>query len=260
MQERPFLFVVGSQKSGTTWLRNCLRHFVSIEAPEWYYPHLFHVIEQHVARFGGSLTPADRADRAIRMAKAAWFELVGDFGGDKSAYPSAPDDWLNPAMYPFAVRWARKHFPSGRVVVIVRDPRGVYNSLKHYLDVFRPGWSEEISPTSFGANWALNNKKWIADNPDAIVRFEDLKKDFEEQLVRVVSALGYPIQADKIECIKALEYEVSRRRVEQPEIYRTGTSDEWRYQIDKESIAAIEASAREVMDQLGYTCDDPSSP
>lgn len=250
--EMPFYFIVGSQKSGTTWLRNCLRHFITIASPEWYYPDLFWGIKEHIERFGTSLPPAERHARAIRMAAAAWSELIAGCEGDKSAYPSAPAEWLRPNVYPFAISMAKQHFPNAKVALIIRDPRGVFNSLQHYLDYFRSGWSNELDATSFGANWSLNNRAWLNDKPDAVVRYEDLKTDFERELTHILEGLDIPATEEKRIEVKEREFDVAGRRAEQPEIYRTGLTNEWQFKLDAACVADIESSAGELMDELGY--------
>lgn len=252
LDQKPLFFIVGSQKSGTSWLKNCLKHCIRIDSPEWYYPELHALISSHMDKYGASQSVEARRSSAQHMAVAAWAELLREFDGDKSAYPNAPADWVRTDLFPQAVQQAKTHFRDGRVVVITRDPRATYNSLKHYLEFHEEGWSLRLDPLDFARNWTLHNSAWLSDEPDVHVRYEDLKTDFDREMATVLKGLALPHDADLVATIRGAEFDVGAHKAELPALYRTGTTDEWMSKLDPSEIAAIEEGAGELMARLGY--------
>jgi hypothetical protein len=246
-------FIIGSQKSGTTWLRDCLDEFVLFCKPEWYYPQLLSGLADHIDSFGVSI-PAEKRLEAVRsISDAVWKALNGDFAGEKSAYPcSTTLGAIRPDIHALAVSKTREYFPNSRIGVIVRDPRAVFNSLRHYLDHFREGWSRETDPKIFAETWAHQNLEWVRQKPDAIVFYERLKTDFETTPRRAFSNLGIEHTPDDIARTKTKAYAVDGLRSRQPEIYRTGTIDEWRCKLEPEVAETILAIAGPAMTEIGY--------
>jgi hypothetical protein len=247
------IFIIGTQKSGTTWLRDCLNEFVPFCKPEWYFPQLLETIAKHVHVFGGSL-PEEKREAMIRKIGAdIWNVLNVGSRGEKSAYPcSNAFGLVRSDMHTQTVEQTRKYFPGSKVVVIVRDPRAVFNSLRHYLDHFRKGWSEEIDPNTFASNWAEQNLRWVNDNPDAVIRYEDLKTSFATCLSDLLVRLGIRHTAADIAEVENAVYCVSKLRPQQPEIYRTGTIDEWRQKLEPEIAKSIFDITAPAMAKIGY--------
>ena len=247
------VFVIGTQKSGTTWLRDCLAEFVSFSKLEWYYPNIFDAISKHVNTFGGHM-PADKRKNIVnKLCTNAWEILNEGHLGEKSAYPCSNE--LGPLcsdIHPFVVRTMREHFPNANIVVIVRDPRAVFNSLRHYLEHFKAGWSQDIDPRVFAENWAQQNLQWVRDNPDAIVLYEDLKGDFRNTLGDVLVKMKIEHNEEDLVKIENAMYSVDKLRPRQPEIYRTGTTTEWRYKVEPDIARAIIEVAEPAMREIGY--------
>lgn len=247
-------FIIGSQKSGTTWLRDCLNCFVPFLKPEWYYTELFQGIERHIEFFGGGLPQERRREITNRICQEAWSIMNEGFAGEKSAYPCS--DRLNPLrpdLHPDAVNDLRRRLTETHIVLIVRDPRAVFNSLMHYVDhMSSSNVSSELDPTFFAENWAYQNAKWIADRPDCIVRYEDLKTDFSASLSRILTKIEIDFSDQDIQSARDAVFDVNKLRPNQPEIYRTGTINEWREKLSYETISKIEHGAEYLMNELRY--------
>jgi sulfotransferase family protein len=252
-QARGEFFIIGTQKSGTTWLRDCLNEFVPFCKPEWYFPDLFDSITKHINTYGSSL-PAETRDGMIQsLCFDTWSALNGEYRGEKSAYPcSNALGQLRPDVHPFAVGMTKKYFHNAKIVVIVRDPRAIFNSLRHYLENFREGWSKDIDPKTFAENWAQQNLQWIRDKPESIVLYENLKTDFRNTLSRTLNNLEIKHTADDLLKVEEAVYNVGKLRPKQPEIYRTGTIDEWKRTVEPRISRIILEVAGSTMNEIGY--------
>ena len=250
------IHIVGSQKSGTTWLRDCLDVFRPFCKPEWYFPELIEKVEIWANTYGASIPVEDRSQKVRAIATAARRELLGAYKGEKSAYPCAgPHATVRADLHPRAVSILKEVFPNVKVAVIVRDPRAVYNSLCHYLDGFRPGWSSEINVETFAIEWARQNRGWASSDPSVVVLYEELKLNFIMTLNEVLSKMDIPHNFDDLRRTKDQIFSVDSLRPKQPEIYRTGTIDEWREKLGSDVVRQIVDGAGETMSFFGYSLD-----
>lgn len=247
-------FIVGSQKSGTTWLRDCLSCFVTFSKPEWYYPDLVAQIRDWIEIFGGSLDAAHRAELGARAARAAFEVILGEARGEKSAYPTVGNHMpLNADRYDNAINLLKQDIPKSKVILIVRDPRAVFNSLCFYLDRVRTGWSSELDVDEFADNWARQNRQWQASKPDAVMRYEDLKTAFVQTLANALTALDIGFTPLDIQSTYDSCYAIEKLRPNQPEIYRSGEILEWQSNLSEETSHRIINRASGVMESFGYT-------
>lgn len=250
------IFLIGSQKSGTTWLRDCFAHVCPVPKREWYFPEFYENISKHIDTF--SHLPEPEKKTAVRdVVAVAWKELLEATAPnatfDKSAYPCTSTAMpVRHELYPFAVRLAREVFPKASTVVLVRDPRGVLNSTVHYLNHFRAGWGDEIDPAELGANWQTQNSQWLDDEPSVVVRYEDLKSNFIGTMSRILFACGIPHDLQLIERIRANEFNIDNVRHRQPEIYRVGDADSYKRELDPSKIQRVAEAAKGLMTRLGY--------
>lgn len=267
------LFLIGSQKSGTTWLRNCLSHVTPISlGQEWYLPELYEAVSGHINSFGRTLSDDERRNAVNASVRDAWLNMIRAATpgamADKSAYPCLPTKKLpvRNDLHPFAVRIAKNIFPEGKTLVIVRDPRAVYNSWRHYRQALRSrprsrlglvgawvsDWRQTADAEVFARNWAIQNSRWIEDNPNFVVRYEDLKSDFETTLLRMFENIGMAVDPSVLARIYTEEYEIEKTRERQPEIYRKGVIDDWRNHLSAAESQMIELEAGDLMERLGY--------
>lgn len=254
--DEDIIHIVGSQKSGTTWLRDCLDVFRPFCKPEWYFPELIEKVEIWANTYGGYLSVEERGRKVRAIASAARRELLNGCRGEKSAYPCVDSlATVRADLHPRAVSILKETFPNSKVAVVVRDPRAVYNSLCHYLDGFRPGWSSEINVEMFAVEWARQNRAWASSDPSVVVLYEELKQNFTTTLDEVLSKMDIPHDLDDLRRTKALVFSVENLRPKQPEIYRTGTIDEWREKLGPEVVRQIVDGAGETMSLFGYSLD-----
>jgi len=175
-----------------------------------------------------------------------------------------------------------------RVIYIVRDPRDVAVSCYHHnvkwrnipdgypMDDFIPRFmAAEFDPGS--GSWADNVKSWISMREGSsnflLLRYEELKQNTPRELGRVAEFLqqagftGIDASPEKLvqagersspERMRALEQEQARQyrqlkktRLDKPFV-RSAKSGGWRSALSEASVALIESTWGELMEELGY--------
>ena len=107
----------------------------------------------------------------------------------------------------------------------------------------------------FATEWSRQNLAWFEDKPDAIVLYEELKWDFSRMLRETLIKLDIPFDSEAIARAKDLVFPIEILRPKQPEIYRTGTIDEWRVKVAPEISEKIIEIASPTMTTIGYRFD-----
>jgi hypothetical protein len=168
-----------------------------------------------------------------------------------------------------------------RVVFIVRDPRDVALSYYHFvrktntlpvdasMDDFMTKFIDgTIDP--YG-NWGENVGSWLGARGGTdnflVVRYEDLQKNAEAELVRIAAMLGIAVdkrllsravensRADrmrKLEQEQHGEHKMLKRSRSDIPFVRAATSGQWRTELPPEAVQQIESAWGSVMRQLGY--------
>jgi Sulfotransferase domain len=183
------------------------------------------------------------------------------------------------ALLPSGGRVLKTHEPYrkeyAKAIYMVRDPRDVILSeyafykqsrridytFDEFFHLFLQGKSNGYGP------WAGHVRSWlrspIAENKNLLViRFEDLKKQTESSLGRIVNFLG--VEADTLTIRRAIANNtVARMRekeTEHPQLVtreghhyiRSGSVGGWRENLSHAEVKLIEQHAGEVLAQMGY--------
>ncbi|MEK7996805.1 MAG: sulfotransferase [Planctomycetota bacterium] len=241
------IFLIGSEKSGATWLQKCFSHLCMV-APDQNL-HLLELYERlalHVKTYAN--LSDDRMPEVIRnLSAAAWRAILdGARPGiqlDMSIYPcTSTHAPLRNDLHPYAVRLMREMVPDAKFVVIVRDPRAAYCASVAYLNQFRPGWGKEIDPVEYASTWQHQNIIWLNDHPTTFVKFEDLKNEFVGTLSTVFSACGLSHSAEVLSAIVTHEYSFQS----------VGHPDDFMTHVKPSIVRKIEDTADNLMNFLGY--------
>lgn len=271
------VFVVGAMRSGTTLLRLMLNESpdISIPAESHFVARLVktyepgHVLtdeerrsavqfvtsriewkrdfttsdDELVAAVGrGPLTVADFVDRIFRAETAAsgkprW--------GDKT-----------PAYLFFADRIMR-HFGDAQLVIVVRDPRDVYLSLRRYNWAGRTTWS--IGSYLRRCGRQVQRCTTTIDTARCrVVRYEDLVLDTETTLRRLCSDLDLTFDERMLsfferadENVQSWELEIgAHTKLLRP--VQPGDVGRWRTEGQADEIAEIESMTSFVLREHGY--------
>lgn len=166
--------------------------------------------------------------------------LIGNYLSDNkcnfdNCHLIIPDIHYNPeqCLYVHNPRIMKSHFPFSahfmthkypKVIYIVRDGRDVAVSYYYYL--LRTGkiqnnfsFDEYISMFNDGkidnfSNWSIHINSWMDYMTDnfLIVRYEDLKKDTNDSLLKVLFFLGFDIDQKRIKkAVEASQFENMKR-------------------------------------------------
>lgn len=271
--EREHLFVVGSPRSGTTWLQLLLAQheqiatgketqlfaqYVSRLRERW-------AEEQREARAGttnGLTRVLDEAefDKAIRCFCDSVFASVSrENAAATFILEKSPEHSLHAESI-------LRVYPNAWFLHIIRDPRAVASSFRHAAASW---WAAApAGPVETTLRW---RKNVIAGRAIATVtqrykevRYEDLLEDGEDVLLNLFAWLG--LEADAEFCRAAVAAcEIGNLRgpakdVVQPwsleqepdGFFRSGQKDGWSEDLSAIDVAVIERKAGSLMVELGY--------
>lgn len=191
--------------------------------------------------------------KCIAASRSAISALINSEGDgmvcDKSAYPSLAVASRDDAIYPYHLALTKRMFPSSKNIQIIRDPRDVLVSSKHYFGITELG---EVEVRAYANSWSKCNMRWALDRPDFVMRFEDLKHNFEETVVTLLKAieLNYDqsVFDNMLNDFKGIE--LSRKA--DPGFYRLGMVGEWKEGLSEAESVAVSSHAAMAMELFGY--------
>ncbi len=270
------MFVVGCGRSGTTLLRLMLDAHPDLAIPpESHFLSRFgHAPERYASPEGG-LDPERLAADILRTRTfAAWgvghddvlrrvrelpapatFAEVVDAVYRAYAEPRGAARWGDKTpRYVLDIPLFDRLFPGSRFVHIVRDGRDVAMSLRSVR--FGPD-----DPMSAAAFWARRVRAGRSDGarlgPEryAEVRYESLVADPARELRAICDVIDLPWDPAMLEYHRAVDAALPQdRRSQHRHEDRPPTAGlrDWRTQMEPAGVAAFEAVAGDLLDELGY--------
>jgi predicted O-methyltransferase YrrM len=283
--DRPPVFLVGAQRSGTTWLHRLLAAHPAIVSGQE--SHLFSAYlgamwerwhtEERLRHEGGRTIGLGcylTREQFIAQMKAFADMVLGQLDGVKPNATLLLEKTPDHALY---LPLIRTLYPQAPIIHLTRDGRDVVASL---LAAGRTDWGKPWTPTSArdaAQRWVM----WIETTrrdltpPFLEVRFEDLLDDGPKVLAQVFDFLGVPLPADEINAILrrydfdasasrtapeslVLNGECRERRSQEPsEFFRQGRVGAWRRELTVEEMRDVEEVAGETLRMLGYNSCSP---
>jgi len=272
----PPLFVLGVSRSGTTMLRVILDRSPGIAIPDetFFVPQLAH-------RHRGTVDPAELLEDARRLPRlAAWGVPVEDLmarlrpgmtTGEAldavfSAYAAkhGKPRWGDKTpMYMRHLGLIERLFPTAQYVHLIRDGR---DAALAFLDmpegVVTRTWAHPRSPAGFACEWrtevrrARDLGRRLGASRYHEVRYEELVSDTGEVLRSICAFADLPFEPEMLEFAGAVDVSAKphHQRLLQPPT--RGVRD-WRTQMDEEDLAAFEATAGDLLGELGYELGGP---
>jgi hypothetical protein len=270
----PFPFVVAVSRSGTTLLRLMLDAHPDLAIPpESFFITGLHKLRRRYERRDGVFDFPRFASDLSRLRKFRDWDvppeaLAAAFGerapGD---YPDAirrlyrlyadlqgkPRFGDKSPGYVARIRLLAEWFPEAIFVHLIRDPRPVALSLSEMewgpSDVVEGAvrWRHYVG-RGREAGRELGSGRYLE------VRYERLVEDPESTLRRLTSFLHLPFREEMLDYQRrALERVPAREHRQHVNLVRPpAATRDWRSQVSAEDLAAVEAVAGDLMDELGY--------
>lgn len=266
-------WIASYPKSGNTWVRLFLTAYLHGEKFDINVkPQTF--IQDNDRRFYAHLAPVDphvltdgertlmRGTALLRMSRSAETMYV------KTHCANRMIDWV-PIIPPAVTKSA---------IYILRDPRDIAVSASDHFAwpidqtikamrdtkfVIHP--EKEPFLTQFMGSWSDHVQSWAGekDFPVHLTRYEDLKANPQKEFEKIVKAVGFDLNHDKLtDAIRRTQFTKLReqedkhgfrnRSPHQDHFFRKGEAGSWKDTLTEEQSAQIEKDHAEVMDLFGY--------
>ena len=273
IQDQKLLFLVGSQRSGTTWLHLLLAQSPSI-AP-LYETRLFSEYMRSCFQTWNQRASATKNMDGLHnvLGQHEYRDLLRAFAAGALAKgaagrPSASIILEKSPDHAFFARDILSIFPDAYFLHIVRDPRAVVASLK----AISPSWGIVWNAADACHTWlrhvaAAHTISTLTTNYRE-VRYEDLTAAGPCVLHGTFAWLGVSASPDdcaryyaacRIDSLRADKGLGERLHLEiaQSDFFRRGESDSWKTELSRREIALVEALAEPSMKQFGYQVTVP---
>ena len=269
--ERP-VFIVGSPRSGTGFLRNMVRAHprISIPSESHFIPHFFE-----------SYSDPTNAAEAIRLGRRIkTFGRIREWGLDFSE-----EEFSNCRKYSEAIallfsKWSRtegkprwgdktphyvRHiptlieiFPNAQILHIIRDPRAVSRSWSNHPlgsgNVYSAAmqWKENVMA---GRNAGAN----LQPGSYMELRYEQLLQDPKASMESVFRFLGESTPSEGIVSTSSSTFVHPLTPTGMSDVVKSRTTA-WRKELDPTEIQLVETVAADLMIELGYELTGPIRP
>jgi sulfotransferase family protein len=294
--ETPVFFVVGQQKSGTTWLMRMLDAHPEILCRgegrffgQWRQKSL---VKSDAMRPPSSLLYALREAEYLRLwvERSVWSRNDGADEHLNNLARMAVDYFLqgelakagkrlvgdkSPLLTPETLQEISAVYPEARLIHIIRDGRDSAVSAAHHARNFGrakgdgregEGLFAEAQIRKLAADWNARVGRTVEDGPRlfgdryAEVRYEDLLSHPEGEMARLLRYLGAD-EAGAGRSVEAASFEkLSRGRTRGEEdpssFFRKGVAGEWRESFTERDRRVFEEEAGDLLRKLGYEGTD----
>lgn len=278
MRRRNTIWLATYPKSGTTWVRSLLSAVedssaqVDINALSITSAANRAFIDSQLGIRTSSLG-RDEMRRLLPAAYRYWAEQIEGVGLLKTHDANLATVPGGEALFPSDI--------TSGVIHVVRDPRDVAVSARHYFGVSQDEAIDMLNdpdrwilnsrnflqlPT-FLSDWSTHTASWL-DAPlrRLTLRYEDLLADTPACLKSVIEFCGWEVSNARI--LGAVESCCFDRLREQEQsggysahsidratpFFRSGRSGQWRTQLSELQVQRIVGEHRSVMERLGYPC------
>lgn len=260
-------WIIGCGRTGSTWLAEMLGDLPGVR--RWHEPYFGRFLRHLQDRpedidRRGSFFARRHADVWVSGLRNLFFEMVRDRYPRFGEHALAVKEVNTPELYP----WLRTLFPTGRVILLARDP---YDVLDSYLDLQKPGsWNDRFGDGDdpLSTRNVRRTAKHIADSMDAALNaFEAwpleqrLRIDYEELLTDAAPGLRACCDllstgvSDEDLAAVVEQHDFTRyRKTGQLEFRRQGRASGWRTSenLQGETLRLAESILGPLRRKLGY--------
>jgi hypothetical protein len=264
------IFLIGSPRSGTTWLQLLLSAspFIASSVET----HLFSLYTRSLFSAWDAFSSRQDSVGLHRIITAPeYFQLVRRFNSGvmaeiisgKSGATIILEKTPDHALY-----WQDilKIYPAASFIHLIRDPRAVTASLRAASRSWAATW-EARTVSGICAHWIANvtAARRIRDATDNYLEvfYQDLKQDTVQTLQAVFDWCGVDArEAEVAEIVR--QHDIERLRAGDGSglalayhgrgdgFFRRGEIDSWRSELTRRQVALVEHLTGELMDELGY--------
>ncbi|MEO0586008.1 MAG: sulfotransferase [Planctomycetota bacterium] len=273
---KQLFFVIGCQKSGTTWVQNLLdgHPHVRCHGEAYFAPILLPLLGQfasvynqrHKAGTDGDLTEQDVRflfATTVGLAMARWtrgHETVRAIG------EKTPEHAL-------CVPQLSQAFPDARFIHVIRDGRDVcVSGYHHNVRQSGAGFTSKFPTFDRYVEYTVR-QHWVpyiqharaaaADLGDRYleVRYEDLHRAPEQHVTEMAAFVGVDTDTASIDaCINAASFDRRANgdaagETKSADFYRKGVVGDWANEFDDAALATFNTFGGELLQQLGYATD-----
>jgi hypothetical protein len=263
------VWIFGSGRSGSTWLRNMMGELGG--AKVWEEPMVGRLFGEFYAR-----APKDNLRSADFVMgdpiRRGWISSIRNFVLDGARYSNPR---LGAGEYlvikepngSVGAPLLMEALPESRMILLLRDPRDVVASV---LDAATEGgWLYESREGRTGAGRTnsfvreranvyrrgVEGAWWAYDahnGPKVLVRYEDLRAETLGEMRRIYSVLGIPAEEGDLE--KAVEkhswQNVPEREKGRGKFYRRGTAGGWREDLTPKQVEVVEKATASLLERF----------
>lgn len=272
LQRKPFYLIVGSFKSGTTWLQKLLNAHPKIcsQGEAWFFDNLLAYINLAVDKYSKEKLPGINQLQPFQVNnifKNTMYEYIANWPGQDEAECIVEKTPNNSFKLPLI----KEILPNVKIIHIVRDGRDVVTSSWFHQFRDKPAWFKkyENNFTDFVEYWT--SEIWMKANKKCLdfktlhpedylsIRYKDLLVDPIETLGQLVSEMGIESSKEQIKnCLESASFEkLSKGRKSGEEdkrsFYRKGVAGDWQNHFEEEDLEAFNKIAGRMMTRLGYS-------
>lgn len=278
--DKDFFFIVGAQKSGTTWLQRLLdAHPNILCSGEGHFVDRFAIpLANHLREYNGFMNLiAERVYENKPFYKGVTQDQFKFLVQSLTAFMFSQRDIDNnikfigdkTCAHVLYLPMLLEIFPNAKVLHLIRDGRDVVVSMVvHAQRVLKlqnsdVKWNIDNKVAELGKKWGhyiQNGQQFGLKHPDAYheLRFEDLKQNTDDTLSKVLKFLGAKTTKKIIQqCVDETSFEkLSGGRKEgeedQTSFLRKGIVGDWRNHFSEANKDAFSQQTGELLSKLGY--------
>jgi hypothetical protein len=261
--DKIIVFIVGSARSGTSWLRRLLSrssHVASAPETHLFDKYLSSVLpgwDSYIGRKTGIsalITEREYLDWVRGLVDQCLQRMIDQKPGARIAVEKTPDHGRHAAEI-------LRLYPEAHFIHVIRDPRAVITSVLASSRSWAAGWAPGRLKEAC-AYWEdrVTRGRAIATMTPRYreISYERLHADGADQIAELFAWLKEPISDEEAAgYVAACAFDNMRRPVTSTEeadklFYRRGEVDSWRRELSGSDIAIIERLTRKQMAALGY--------
>ncbi|MCM8527552.1 MAG: sulfotransferase [Lentisphaeraceae bacterium] len=271
LQEKPLYLIVGSFKSGTTWLQKLLNAHPRIcsHGEAWFFDNLFAYVNMALEKYSSEKMPSINkleVSQINNIFKYSMYEYMKNWPGQQNAKCIVEKTPNNSFKLPLI----KEIIPDVKVIHITRDGRDVVTSSWFHQFRDMPDWFKKYEKNFTGfvrywtrEIWMKSNKKCLdfkSHYPEdyICVSYEDLVGRPGETLGKLISEMNIKSTPGQIEkCLESASFaKLSKGRKNGEEdkssFYRKGIAGDWKNHFTEADLEAFDKIAGRMMKRLGY--------